>query len=83
MFVGRHEWYMKKPEPTSDADRTILRNIDTYGCDVVLVPPEEETAGWAFSVGLFHSYQHPEIVVFGLPIARKVRPRKGNGTPST
>lgn len=27
---------------------------------------EDETPGWAFSIGLYKNFNHPEIVVFGL-----------------
>jgi hypothetical protein len=35
--------------------------------------------GWAFSVGLFRTYRHPEIVVFGLPVELAHRVINGIG----
>jgi hypothetical protein len=32
----------------------------------VKILADEHTAGWAFTVGLWHTYRHPEIAMFGL-----------------
>ena len=32
------------------------------------VPADEATPGWAFTIGLFHRFGHPELIVFGLPL---------------
>jgi hypothetical protein len=37
-----------------------------YGWHVVKILEKHETPGWAFSVGLYKNFNHPEIVVFGL-----------------
>jgi Domain of unknown function (DUF4262) len=50
-----------------DNDRKLLKDVAEYGWHVVVIPEESGTPGWAFSVGLYQSYQHPEVVVFGLP----------------
>jgi hypothetical protein len=51
-----------------DNDRKLLQDIQDEGWHIVGIPPEDGTPGWAFTVGLYHSFKHPEIVVFGLPI---------------
>ncbi len=51
-----------------DSDRKLLHDVEDVGWHVVLIPPEEGKPGWAFSIGLFHSFGHPEVVVFGLPL---------------
>ncbi len=56
------------PSPQDDQDRKILADVAQSGWHVVGVPEWGSTPGWAFSVGLYHSFQHPEIVLFGLPI---------------
>jgi hypothetical protein len=55
------------PEPTSDPDRKVLRDVKAYGWHVLNVGSTDELPPWAFTIGLFHTYGHPEIVVFGLP----------------
>ncbi|MBC7933684.1 MAG: DUF4262 domain-containing protein [Rubrivivax sp.] len=48
------------------SDKKLLSDIKTYGWHILKITPDEESPGFAFSVGLFHSYSHPEIVMFGL-----------------
>ena len=55
------------PEPECDADRKVLADIRDVGWHLVHVPEVGRTPGWAFTIGLFHSFGHPEILVFGLP----------------
>lgn len=52
----------------SDEERTILSNVEEFGWHVTLVPEDEEGPAFAYSVGLFHGFEHPEIVMFGLPL---------------
>jgi hypothetical protein len=48
--------------------QTKLReDIESFGWHVLKVLPDEGHAPHAYSVGLFHSYGHPEIVIVGLP----------------
>ncbi len=57
---------MKLPQATAAPDRKVLDDVRTHGWHVVRVPSEDDSTGWAFSVGLYYSHAHPEIVVFGL-----------------
>ena len=59
---------------TSEIDRQVIRDVNTVGWHVIPVPPGERSPGWAFSIGLFHNHQHPEIILFGLP-AETLMPR--------
>lgn len=63
---------LQNPAEAEDENR-IANDIAEYGCHVVLIPHFEGTPGWAFSVGLFERYGHPEIVVFGMS------PENGHG----
>ena len=58
------------PEPEDDGDVKTLSDIASHGWHVIKVPELDSTPGWAFSLGLFHNYGHPEIVVFGLSLDR-------------
>jgi hypothetical protein len=53
-------------------DIKVLEDIQRVGWHVtgVFASEGEEGPEWAFSIGLFHSFGHPEVVVFGLPFER-------------
>ena len=42
-------------------------NIDKYGLQVIMVSGSGYSPSFAYSIGLFKTYNHPEIIVFGLP----------------
>jgi hypothetical protein len=50
-----------------DPDRKLVRDIDEYGWHVLHITAESGLPGWSFSVGLFQTFGHPEVIVFGLP----------------
>ena len=56
----------------SDSDAKVLQDIQRVGWHVVkvFVPKGEEGPDWAFSIGLFHTFGHPEVILFGLPLDR-------------
>lgn len=49
-----------------DADRQVISDVQEFGWHVVAIPPEDGTPGWAFSIGMFKTLGHPEVIVFGL-----------------
>ena len=59
----------KLPTPEDDYDRNILGDIEKTGWSVAQINPDAPNAQpfYSFSVGLYHSYQHPEIILLGLP----------------
>jgi hypothetical protein len=61
-----YEFEWRKPE--SEADETIFHNVRKHGCHIVSIPRDEQGPGpgYAFSIGLFANYSHPELVIFGL-----------------
>ncbi|MDS4015890.1 MAG: DUF4262 domain-containing protein [Candidatus Accumulibacter sp.] len=58
------------PLADSDSTRQVLADVAEYGWHVVHILPDERGPGWSFSIGLFHTFGHPEFVVFGLPSER-------------
>ncbi|MEO6596618.1 MAG: DUF4262 domain-containing protein [Planctomycetota bacterium] len=50
-----------------DSDKLLLDNVEEYGVHVVHVPAEAGSAGFSFTVGLWHSFEQPEVILFGLP----------------
>ncbi len=57
---------MTLPEAHSEQDRRILDDVRRFGWHVVVVPADDSSSGWAFTVGLQHSFQHSEFLMFGL-----------------
>lgn len=48
-------------------DAQMRADIATYGWHVIKVYEDDEGPGFAFTIGLFRRFEHPEIIVFGLP----------------
>lgn len=46
--------------------RQLRSDIKEYGWHVIEVLGDDEVRPWAYSVGVYQSYGHPEIVIFGL-----------------
>ena len=51
-------------------ERKVRSDIEEYGWHVMNVLPESDHAPHSYSIGLFASFEHPEIVIVGLPGAR-------------
>jgi hypothetical protein len=56
------------PEPADDHDRKLLADVRRHGWHVIGVEEDEEGPGFAYSIGLYHSFRHPEVIVFGLRV---------------
>jgi Domain of unknown function (DUF4262) len=46
-------------------DEKLLADVKEYGWHVLKILDKDEAPGWAFSVGLYKNFNHPEIIVFG------------------
>lgn len=42
-------------------------NIDKFGLQVIMISPTNYSPAFAYSIGLWETYGHPEIICFGLP----------------
>jgi hypothetical protein len=60
-MLDKFEW----PKPEHEADDKIIRNVRKHGCHIVGIMADEQGPPYAFSIGLFLNYGHPEIVIFG------------------
>jgi hypothetical protein len=51
-------------------DVKVLEDVKHFGWHVMGVFPKKDETGpsWAYTIGLFHSFGHPEIALFGLPL---------------
>jgi hypothetical protein len=58
---------MPEPKPQTDTDRGVVRDIATLGWHIVTVAERNDRPGWAFTIGLQCSFEHPEVIAFGLP----------------
>ena len=58
------------PDNSDPSDQKFLSQIESYGWNVTNVFRREGQTGpdWSYSTGLFHAFQHPEIVIFGLEL---------------
>lgn len=61
---------IEEADALSALDAKVLREIHTDGWQITGVLAHEQNKGpdFAYSIGLFHSFCHPEIILFGLPI---------------
>jgi len=48
------------------AEDLIRQHIDEFGWHVVLIEAEDDLPPFAFSIGLHRTFQHPEIIMFGM-----------------
>src|SRR5262245_13909926 len=64
----RRKFLMNEHDPRCQGgdDQKVLNDVTQHGWHVVNVFDSEDIPGWAFSIGLFHTFRHPEIIVFGL-----------------
>jgi len=51
-----------------DHERQMLDDIAKYGWHVVGIASDEKYPAWAFSVGLFETFGHPEVLLKGLKV---------------
>lgn len=61
-----------------DADRldeltgAFARDVERFGWSVLTVPADDGSTGWAFTIGLRHTFAGPEVAIFGLEPAGMV-----------
>ena len=48
-------------------DSDTIKNVRENGVHVIAILEDDDTSGWAFTTGLWHTYRSPEVAVFGLP----------------
>ncbi|MEV0839383.1 DUF4262 domain-containing protein [Actinocatenispora sera] len=56
-------------EERSPADLTTIEHVQQHGWSVMMVPADDQGPGWAYTIGLWHSYRMPEVAIFGLEMA--------------
>lgn len=48
------------------AERQVLDDVETHGVHIVHVQDEDDSPGFSFTIGLWHSFEQPEVILFGL-----------------
>lgn len=43
-------------------------DIQQFGLQVIMIPACDYLPSFAYSVGLWQTHRHPEIICFGLPV---------------
>jgi len=51
-----------------EAENNILENVEKYGFHIALLSEDGYLPSFAYTIGLFKNYNHPEIIIFGLNI---------------
>lgn len=52
-----------------DADeQRVIDDVRQFGWHIIGIEADEEGPGFAYSIGMFHTLGHPEILIFGLPV---------------
>jgi hypothetical protein len=51
-----------------DIERKLVSDIEEFGWHVIMIGEDDEGPAFAYSIGLFKSFRHPEIIVFGLDV---------------
>jgi hypothetical protein len=49
----------------SESDQKPLSDIERVGWHIIHISEDEDGPGWSFTVGLYHTFKHPEIVITG------------------
>lgn len=56
----------RRGEPLDGNDLRLMADVAQWGWHVVQIAASHSAAAYAFSVGLFRTFDHPEVAVFGL-----------------
>src|SRR5260370_5880693 len=58
---------MKAHDPRCQGpnDQKLLDDVAEYGWHVMKVLDQPDTPGWAYSIGLHRTFDHPEVLIFG------------------
>jgi hypothetical protein len=65
--------YRDSSEQQSAPDAKVLNDIKRVGWHTLGVSPTmgEDGPNWAFSIGLYQTFGHPEVIVLGLPVGTR------------
>jgi hypothetical protein len=58
------------PEARDHHEQKALDDVQLHGLHIVNVLEDGKLPGFAYTVGLYRTFQHPEVLVYGLPQER-------------
>jgi hypothetical protein len=74
---------MVQTQATDESEKRVLDDISEYGWHCVGILPEKDAPPYSFTVGLYHTYHHPELIIFGVKsaVAHKILANAVAGLP--
>jgi len=52
---------------TDEAERKTIKDVRQYGVHILhIFDPDDEDPRFSYTVGLWHTHKHPEVLIFGL-----------------
>lgn len=51
-----------------EGEREVVDHVERHGWSVTNIREEAGAPGWAFTVGLFENFGHPEVTIFGMDL---------------
>jgi hypothetical protein len=61
-------WRRKPAVTEDDRERKVVSDIEDFGWHVSLIMEDDDGPSFAYSIGLFQNFGHPEIIIFGLDL---------------
>jgi hypothetical protein len=61
-------WRRKPAVTEDDRERKVVTDIEEFGWHVAMIMEEDDGPSFAYSIGLFQNFGHPEIIIFGLDV---------------
>ncbi len=55
-------------EELDERERKLLADLQCHGWSVMGITQHGDLPGWAFAVGLWHTFRSPEVAMFGLDV---------------
>ena len=59
---------MSEPYEYDPHERKVLADIDAVGWSIIGVNADDHGPAFAYSIGMMHTLDHPEVIVFGLDV---------------
>lgn len=57
---------MVRTHGDDESEQRVIDDVKEYGWHIVGIGEDSEGPAFAYSIGLYHSFKHPEVILFGL-----------------
>jgi hypothetical protein len=61
-------WQRSPAISEEDRDRKLLSDIEEIGWHDIMIPEDDDGPPFTYSIGLFRTFDHPEIIILGLDL---------------